>query len=194
MMILGLSSNERAIATVCRCPPESDAIGSRTEGIRAASSLSRVQARTSICDLVQPVGRHLVAEEQVGDDVEIFAEREILEDRGDAHVERRGRIAQRHLPTVELDRSRRRLMDAGQYLDQRGLAGAVVADKCDYLSRMHVEFDVSQRRYRAEILADVAQAENWLAFLRASAVSSVIPCVLFSLGRSSRPEKFSGRA
>ena len=37
MMIRGFPSSERAIATVCRCPPESDAIGTRTVGILAES-------------------------------------------------------------------------------------------------------------------------------------------------------------
>ena len=49
MMILGSSSSERAMATVWRWPPDSEATGSRTDGMRAASSRSRVQARTSIC-------------------------------------------------------------------------------------------------------------------------------------------------
>ena len=48
MMIFGSSSSERAIATVCRCPPESEATTSRTLGMRAASSFSSVQAFTSI--------------------------------------------------------------------------------------------------------------------------------------------------
>lgn len=47
-VICGFSSSERAIATVWRWPPDREAMSSRTEGMRAASSLSRVQARTSI--------------------------------------------------------------------------------------------------------------------------------------------------
>ena len=78
------------MATVWRWPPESEAIGSRTEGMRAASSFSSVQARTSIATSSRLPGRELVAEEEVGDDVEVLAQREILEDRGDAQLERRG--------------------------------------------------------------------------------------------------------
>ena len=48
MISIGSSSSERAIATVWRWPPESDATTSRTSGMRADSSFSSVQALTSI--------------------------------------------------------------------------------------------------------------------------------------------------
>ena len=63
--------------------------------MRAASSLQQGPGTDLHLDLVQPVRRKLVAEEQVGDDIEILAEREILEDRGDAHVESAWRDCQR---------------------------------------------------------------------------------------------------
>ena len=49
-------------------------------------------------------------------------------------------------------------MDAGQDLDQRRFAGAVVADQRHDLAGMDVEIDVGQRRDRAEVLGDAAQA------------------------------------
>ena len=45
------------MATVCRCPPESDATGSRTLGMRAESSFSSVQARVSIETSSSCIGR-----------------------------------------------------------------------------------------------------------------------------------------
>ena len=48
MMSLGSRRSERAMATVWRCPPESEATGSRTEGMRADSSFRSVQVRTSM--------------------------------------------------------------------------------------------------------------------------------------------------
>ena len=45
----GFPSSERAIATVWRWPPDSEATGIRTVGIRADSSPSSSQARVSIC-------------------------------------------------------------------------------------------------------------------------------------------------
>ena len=54
-------------------------------------------------------------------------------------------------------------MHAGENLDQRRLAGAVVADQRDDLAGMHVEFDVGQRRHRAEMLGDAAQAQHQVA-------------------------------
>ena len=44
-------------------------------------------------------------EKQVGHYIEVLAEREILKDRGDAHVERRGGIVEGDLPAVEFDRA-----------------------------------------------------------------------------------------
>ena len=81
---MGSISSERAIATVWRWPPDSEATGSRTLGMRAESSLSSVQARTSIATSSSRKRVELTAEEDVGDDVEVLAEREILEDRRDA--------------------------------------------------------------------------------------------------------------
>ena len=54
-------------------------------------------------------------------------------------------------------------MHAGEDLDQRRFAGAVVADQRHDLAGMHVEIDVGQRRNRAEILGDAAQAEHQFA-------------------------------
>ena len=53
-------------------------------------------------------------------------------------------------------------MHAGENLDQRRFAGAVVADQRDDFAGVDVEVDVGQRRDRAKVLGDAAQAENRL--------------------------------
>ena len=54
-------------------------------------------------------------------------------------------------------------MHAGQYLDERRFAGAVVADERDHLAGMDIEIDPGQRGNRSEMLRDAAQAEHKLA-------------------------------
>ena len=167
MMILGSSSSERAMATVWRCPPESEATTSRTLGMRAASSLQQRPGAHLHRHLVELPGAHLLAEEDVGDDVEVLAERQVLEDGGDAEVERvararamtTGRPSKRMVPELGW-------MHAGEDLDQRRLAGAVVADEGDDLAGMDVEVDVGERRYGAEVLGHALQAEDRLVSRR----------------------------
>ena len=166
MMICGSSSSERAMATVCRCPPESEAMGSRTEGMRAASSLQEGPGADLHLDLVELPGRHLVPEEQVGDDVEVLAEGEILEHRGDPHLERLAGVVERHLLAEILDGARGRLMHPGEHLDERRLAGAVVADQRDDLAGMDVELDVRQRGDGAELFGNAAQSQDQLPVRR----------------------------
>ncbi len=65
-------------------------------------------------------------------------------------------------------------MDAGEDLDQRRFPGAVVADERDDFAGMDVEFDVGQRRDRAEMLRDAAQAQHRLGSGAARCGGSVI--------------------
>ena len=85
-------------------------------------------------------------------------------------VERGARIGEGHRLAVELIVPDARLMHAGQDLDQRRFAGAVVADQRHDLAGMDVEIDVGERRDRAEILGDAAQAEHQLRPAEASCV------------------------
>ena len=73
------------MATVWRWPPDRLATGMRTEGILALSWRSSRQDSCSIVDLVERAAAvELAAEEQVGDDVEVVAQREVLEHGRDA--------------------------------------------------------------------------------------------------------------
>ncbi len=102
----------------------------------------------------------LLAEEDVGDDIEILAEREILEHRRDAEFQRPAGAGDVDGPALEEDLPGRRLVDARKHLDQRRLAGAVVADQRDDLAGMDIKLDVRQRRDRAELLGDAGQPKQ----------------------------------
>ena len=133
--------------------------------MRADSSFSSVQALHLHRDLVEAQRIQLAPEEDVGDDVEVLAQREVLEHRGDAEIERRaGSGSVTGLPPKR-DRAGAGLVDAGENLHQRRLAGAVVADQRDHFAGVHVELDVGQGRDRAEVLRDAAQAQHQLARL-----------------------------
>ena len=83
--------------------------------------------------------QQLAAEEEVADDVEVVAEREVLEDRRDAEVLGLGGAATlTGLPSNVIVPSSGRV-DPGDGLDEGGLAGAVVADQGDDLAGVHVQ-------------------------------------------------------
>ena len=153
----------RATATDCRCPPESVATGWRTERIVVTASDSSVSVvRCSIAASLQPEQPvvRLAAEVHVLDDVEVVAEREILVDDLDPELGRVLRAVDRDPLAVEEDLAAVDRVDAGDALDQRRLAGAVVADERHDLAVAHLEVDVVERLHRAEVLRDAAQLER----------------------------------
>ena len=161
MMTRGSPTSERAIATVCRCPPESEATGTRTDGILAASSRSRRPRALLHADLVEGAAAdELAAQPQVRDDVEVVAERQILEHGGDAEVLRIGGTVDVDDLAVELDRAGIRRVDTGQHLDECRLARAVVADERDDLALVDPEVDVGERLDGAEVLADAVHRQH----------------------------------
>src|SRR5581483_6952859 len=95
------------------------------------------------------------------DDVEVVAEREILVDDLDTEARRVLRAVHVHLPALEQHRAGIPRVDAGDALDERGLAGAVVADERHHLAGLDLEVDRVQRLHGAERLGDVAELEKW---------------------------------
>src|SRR3546814_16924514 len=91
-------------------------------------------------------GTDLLAQKDVGDDVEVLAEGKVLEHRRDAQFERAAGARQADGLALEMDLARGGLIDSGENLDQRGLAGTVVADQGHDLPGMDLEIDVGQRR------------------------------------------------
>ena len=108
----------------------------------------------------EPAG-DLAAEEEIGDGVEILRQREVLVDRLDA--ERFG-VARSSGSTTGLpanaDLAAVGGEDAGEDLDQRRLAGAVVAEQAEHLARAQIEAHVLDRMDAAEGLDDVAQLDE----------------------------------
>ena len=103
-----------------------------------------------------------VPDEDVLGDGQVREQPRLLVDHGDAEGASLGRDrgsgpsapSRRDGPAV-------RLMDAGQDLDQRALAGAVLADERVDLAGDEVERDVVERLGRGEALGDPAQLGAW---------------------------------
>jgi hypothetical protein len=92
----------------------------------------------------------LAPEVHVLDDVEVVAQRKVLVD--DFYPEPGGvfRAVDVHLLALEQDLAPVRRVRTGNALDQRRLAGTVVADEGHHLTVVHLEVDVGQRLDRAE--------------------------------------------
>ena len=96
----------------------------------------------------------LAAEIEVRDDVEVVAQRQVLVDGLDPEPVGVARVADRHLAALEAVAPAVGRLRAGDGLDQRGLAGAVVAHQRDDLARVDLEVDVDERLDGAEALRD----------------------------------------
>ena len=151
-----------ATATACRWPPDRPATAWRTERSVVTDRLSSVSrearsmldsSRTTRCGPLAP-------EEHVGDDVEVVGEREVLvhdldpEPGGVARAVDVDALAlEAHLAFVER-------VDADDALDQRRLAGAVVADEGHDLAAADLEVDPVERLDGAERLRDALALEE----------------------------------
>ena len=152
-------STARAMATVCRWPPEREATWVRTDLSgphgQAVEGLPGLGLHGV---LVEQTGLGaLAAEEHVVDDVEVVAQREVLVDDLDAEVVRvtgavdgDGLALEGVVPRVEG-------VDAGDPLDQGALAGAVVADERGHAPGGDVEVDALEHVYGSEALVDAPQ-------------------------------------
>ena len=125
----------------------------------ALHGLGRALLHLRLVEPLEDVVR-LAPEEHVLDDVEVVAEREILVHDLDSEPGRVLRTVDRDRLAVEEDLTGIRGVDAGDALDQRRLAGAVVAHEGHDLAGAHLEVDVCQGLHRAEALRDPAQLER----------------------------------
>ena len=158
----------REIATDWRWPPESETTRCRTLGIvvtcsPSSTSSERFSISSSWSGPSMGGVRRLAAEEHVRDDVEVVAEREILVDGLDAEPRRVARRVDLRLVALDEDRPGVGQVRPRDALDQRRLAGAVVADERHDLAGVHLEVDVRQRLHGAEALRDAAQLEDRLS-------------------------------
>src|SRR5581483_3724134 len=102
----------------------------------------------------------LPAQVHVLDDVEVVREREILVDDLDPELRGLLRAVHGHRLAVEEELALVHRVDAGDALDERRLAGAVVADEGHHLALAHLEIDVGQGLDGAEGLRHSAQLEE----------------------------------
>ena len=102
----------------------------------------------------------LVADEDVLRDVEVGEDRRLLVDRRDPVALRVGRALERHLLAVAADRPGVRRVDAGHDLDQRRLAGAVLAQQRVHLARVERQRHVGERLGGVEALGDALELED----------------------------------
>jgi hypothetical protein len=105
---------------------------------------ARLGAHGAPVDQAETVLRR-VAEENVFGNRQIVEQYRFLVDRRDAVAERGMRRRQRDRFAIDADLALVRLVDAGQDLDQRGLARPVFADKRGDLAGIEREADVRQR-------------------------------------------------
>ena len=104
----------------------------------------------------------LAAHEDVADDRLLDRERPVLEHGLDAGLARPRRVPAGHRLAAHDDLAAGRRDHAGEDLDQRRLAGAVVADQADDLADVDVQADAAERVDVAVGLRDVAELDQVL--------------------------------
>ena len=107
-----------------------------------------------------PEARLLAAEEEVLPHGERGHEVELLVDRGDPRAQRVDGPSKRNRRAVQLQLTRVGSVGAGDDLDERALAGAVLADQRVDLARADLEVRASQGMHAGEALLDTGQAEE----------------------------------
>ena len=121
--------------------------------------LCRARLHLGLLEPLEEVVR-LAAEVHVLDDVEVVAEREVLVHDLDPELGGVLRPVDRNRRAVEEDLAAVGRVDPGDTLDQRRLAGAVVADERHHLACPHLEVDIGERMHRAEVLRYPAKLEQ----------------------------------
>ena len=120
----------------------------------------------------------LAAEEDVGGDVQRRRDREILVDRLDPGSSGLAWRVETHPVAVEADLSVVRLQRARQGLDQRRLAGAVVADDRDDLARVELEVGAVEGHDVPEALDQAARSRigcGWLMSVSGGSAGRLTP-------------------
>ena len=109
-----------------------------------------------------PVADHLLAEVEVGDHVEVVAEREVLVDRRDTQLHGRGRVTDLDGLVLEVRLTGIGWLHTADRLDQGGLARTVVAHQGDHLAGVDLEVDVREGLDGAEALGEPLQREEMI--------------------------------
>ena len=133
-------------------------LASSSRAISPAFALVEEAERTDLPD-------RLHAEHEVPRDAHLRQDREVLVDGGDAAGEGVARRGEDDRLAVDEHGALVGPLEAGEDLDQRRLAGAVVAEQADHLAGTDADRHVGERHHRAEELRDGAgfddRASSW---------------------------------
>ena len=154
----GRNESARAMATLCRRPPDKSLTRTVTDGIsirnRGEHPLGRLIHRPAVD--TESRSKRPPAQEDVLSDVEVAAQGKILVDHLDPGAARLGGGSEPHprrtkddLPGVRLERTR-------QDLHQRGFSRGIVPDESDDLASLEGQVNAAKRLHGAETLLDAA--------------------------------------
>ena len=104
----------------------------------------------------------LAADVDVGADVEIVEEIELLMDEGDARAHRAANGQRRIGRAIDLDGAAVGRDDAAEDLHQGRFAGAVLADEADDLAGANLQAEIGERHHAGIGLADAGQPQERL--------------------------------
>ena len=125
---------------------------------RRSSSAARARAHRGF---IEPaVAADLAAGEDVARHAEVGKAQHLLVDHADAVLDRLARARVVEAPAVPADLAGVGRDQAGQDLQQRGLAGAVLADQRVRLARGDVEADAAQRVDGAKGFVDAVELQT----------------------------------
>ena len=140
MMTMRASSDSAlAISTSWRWASDRTATGvlaSKSTPSRRSSGVTLGLERRAVDQLQRPAEDRLAPDHDVGRDVEIVEEIELLVHEGDARRHGAGDRERGVLDAVDADHAFARLDDAAQDLHQGRLAGAVLADQRQHLAAL----------------------------------------------------------
>ena len=160
-MISTRTSSEMALAISMACWA---ATGSPTAGMRGSRCTSRRDSRASASAHIfrqsHDTAQVAVADEDVLGHAQIGEDQRLLVDGGDAEPLGVGGVAGRHGRAVDQDLALVRRVDAGHHLDQRRLAGPVLAHQRVDLAPPQLERHVVEGTRGPEALGDAPHGEH----------------------------------
>ena len=132
-------------------------VGVDMAGMHRVEHLARIGAHGLPVDGAEARARRM-AEKDVLGDRQIVEQHGFLMDRGDAVLEGLVRAGERDRLAADADLAGVRLVDAGEDLHQRRLAGAVLADQRGHLARIERQADIVQRAHAREGSCDTPES------------------------------------
>ena len=149
-----------AISTICLSAMESVLIIAFSSTCEPSRSRTRARLGAHVLAVEHAETGDFAAEKQALGDGQMFGEIEFLVDDDDA--ERLGGAIRRQLDrlAVEQDLAGGRLLEAGENLDERGLAGTVLAHERMDFAGAKIEIDAEEHLHAAEGLADSPRGQH----------------------------------